>query len=510
MTEDIYRHKNGLKHINILNNDGFSALFVVNTPIFDNSGVAHAVEHMVFRRSTAFPKPETLFQLTSLTDAKINASTFADTTYFHCQSQCSHTFMLAIDYLLNGLFNPIFDAEDLHCELHDGNDGGVIYQELIGVEQANQESVESTEKNNENTNQNDFFYGGTSATIGELSLNDLTTFHQRLYQATNITLVTANADIEQISNLITLLAKQANQSKQTKVALGKGRKQSQNTLQDNVQENVQENAQGNESNAHHQKKYSPAINTLITRYHLWLQDPNYQEIDDYCEIQSTNTSFKTNTESLPTLSSSNLISPLVTLSNTLIKDANNDQAIHVGIKNISIKKLANKTLLPNLFTKLYQQAKKQLTLNEPINELKFQRNQVCVNDQRNALWLTNISTTEQILATITSYIISAYPIFLAPRCQGLCYATQALTIENSSYLVIYSAFDVKPDTRLKAIPLCLLTLSQDKHFISISLALAKIKYCQAYHIDNSQLINITSTAISAYLQVLANHPHPKV
>ncbi|MBA6291036.1 insulinase family protein [Colwellia sp. MB3u-70] len=506
MIEAIYRHKNGLKHINILNNDGFSALFVVNTPIFDNSGVAHAVEHMVFRRSTAFPKAETLFQLTSLTDAKINASTLAKTTYFHCQSQCSHTFMLAIDYLLNGLFNPIFDAEDLHCELHDGNDRGVIYQELIGAEQANKESPESrVQNNNLDNNQNDFCYGGTSATIGKLSLKDLTTFHQRLYQATKIILVTANADSEQIANLIALLPKPANQSKQskqTKVALDKNRKQSKN--------NVQENAQGNESNAHHQKKYSPAINTLITSYHLWLQDPYYQEIDDYGEIQSTNTQFKTNTESLPTQPSSNLISPLITLSNTLIKDVSNDLAIDVGKKCIDIKQSANKTSLPNLFTKLYQQAKKQLTINELINESSFQRNQVCVSDQRNALWLTDIAATEKILATITSYIISAYPIFLAPRCQGLCYATQALTIEKSAYFVIYSAFDVNPNTRLKAIPLCLLTLSQDKNFISMSLALVKIKYCQAYHLDNSQLINITSSAISAYLQVLANSSHPKV
>ena len=64
MKTAMYRHENGLKHINIINNEGFSALFVVKTPIFDNSGVAHGVEHGVFRRSSSFPQPETLFQLT--------------------------------------------------------------------------------------------------------------------------------------------------------------------------------------------------------------------------------------------------------------------------------------------------------------------------------------------------------------------------------------------------------------------------------------------------------------
>ena len=496
MTEDIYRHQNGLKHINMVNSDGFSALFVVNTPIFDNSGVAHAVEHMVFRRSTAFPKPETLFQLTSLTDAKINASTFADTTYFHCQSQCSHTFILAINYLLNGLFNPIFDTEDLHCEIHDGNDKGVIYQELIGSEQADQQSTKENDKNN-------FCYGGISASIGDLSLNDLTVFHQSFYQACNITLVTANADIEQISHLISLLPKQpnqSNQSKQIKVALDKYRKQS--------QENLQKSTQKHKSNEHHQKKYSQAINQLITLYHLWLQDPYHQEIDDYREIKSANKSLVTNAETLPVLSRSNLIPSLVNLSYKLVKEANKDQAIGIDIKDIGIKQSASTRLLPNLFTQLCQQAKNnltnhKLTSNElTMNKALFHRNQACASDQRSALWLTDIGATEEKLANITSYIISAYPRFLAPRCQGLCYATQALTIENSAYLVIYTAFDVSPETRLKEVPLCLLRLSQDDSFISTSLVLAKIKYCKVYQVSNREVMNITSTDISAYLQML--------
>lgn len=470
LTEGIYRHKNGLKHINIVNSDGFSALFVVNTPIFDNSGVAHGVEHMVFRRSTAFPKPETLFQLTSLTDAKINASTCADTTYFHCQSQCYHTFILVIRYLLNGLFNPIFDAEDLRCEIHDGHDKGVIYHELIGIEQAEQKTTEAKNKNN-------FCYGGISSSIGKLSLNDLTTFHQRFYHENNITLLTSNADIEQIANLITLLPKQTNQSQQIKTGVDKHIKKSQR----------------NDSNEH-PKKYPQAINKLMTLYHLWLEDPDYQKMYDYTEIEIANKPLDSDTENLPP---SHLISPLITLSNKLIKDAKNDRGIKIS---------ASKPSLPHLFNTLYQQAKQSLTS----NELNHQRNVACASDQHNALWLVNIGDTEQEIANITSYIISAYPMFLAPRYQGLCYATQALTIEDSTYLAIYSAFGVNPDTRLKEVNLCLLRLSQDNSFINTSLALAKIKYCRTYLVSNSQVINITSTHIANYLQMLVKNHHPKV
>lgn len=495
LTEDIYRHANGMKHINIINNDGFNALFVVNTPIADNSGVAHAVEHMIFRGSTAFPQPETLFQLTSLTDAKINASTFADTTYFHCQSQCEHNFMLAINYLLNGLFTPIFKVDDLRFEIHDGNDKGVIYQELIGVEQAIQESAantEGTEGNDKNPNQDEFCYGGISTTIGELTLNDLTAFHQRFYQANNITLVTANADIEQISNLIALLPKPLTQKE---VELDKYRTQS----QANGQENAQGNQQDNENSENHQKKYSPAINKLITIYHQWLQDPYYQEIDDYKEIESAKKPLVTSTNTLPTLPNSSLIPALATLSNRLINETNNKQAVIIDTNTAS-----NKSSLPGLFTELYQQASKQLES----NKLYRRENNAYANDLRNTLWLTDISSAEQELATIASYIISAYPKFLAPRCQGACYATQALTIENSAYLAIYSAFDVNIDVRLKETSQCLLTLSQDISYISMSLSLAKIKLCQAVQVKNtkvknSQINSITATDVSAYLLRLA-------
>ncbi len=284
LTKDVYHHKNGLKHINIINGDGFSAIFIVNTPIFDNSGVAHGVEHMAFRRSAAFPKPETLFQLTSLTDAKINASTFSDTTCFHCQSQCSHTFILVINYLLNGIFNPVFDAEDLRCEIHDGNNKGVIYQELLGIEQAHKKVSVSNK-------QDDFCYGGISKSIGDLSLNDLTYFHQRFYHANNITLVTANADIEKISNLIALLPEQQNQSKQVKVDL----------------DNKKSQHKQSEDDGHNQKKYSEAINKLIDVYHLWLQDLYNQKVYVYKEIKSAAKTSITNEDFLPDDLKSDLI-----------------------------------------------------------------------------------------------------------------------------------------------------------------------------------------------------------
>ncbi|MGV2872162.1 insulinase family protein [Colwellia sp. E150_009] len=481
MTENIYCHENGLKHINLVDDGGFSALFVVNTPIFDNSGVAHGVEHMVFRRSTAFPQPETLFQLTSLTDAKINASTFANKTYFHCQSQCYHTFMLAVNYLLNGLFDPIFDTEDLRCEIHDGDNKGVIYQELIGKEQANNEKNQSTHK----SDANQFSYGGISTSIGKLSLNDLIAFHQHYYRASNIILVTANANVEQIAHLIDLLPKQTELPTQVKIEIETQKKQSLNREPNNAKNHTSRRIQESENNDPHQKKYSSAINKLIRVYYFWLENP-------YCKkIKHIKKQLTTNKESLLVNTQRDLIPALINLSTKLAKN--------IDTNTLYLKISTEPPSLPNLFTTLCQQAKASLTSNISNNI-----SHGYATDQRNALWLTNIKATDEVIANITSYIISASPYFLAPRCQGLCYATQALTIEKSSYFVIYSAFNVDPNYQLKALPHCLLRLSQDDSFISMSLALAKIKYRQAYQVNNSHVMNITVSDISVYLQTLIN------
>jgi hypothetical protein len=525
MKTAMYRHENGLKHINIINNEGFSALFVVNTPIFDNSGVAHGVEHGVFRRSSSFLQPETLFQLTSLTDAKINASTFADSTYFHCQSQCEDTFNLAIEYLLSGLFLPIFDKEYLSCEVYDGdskdNDKGkgVIYRELIGIEQASKASAKSDESDNseENDTKEEFNYGGVSSTIGELTLKEITAFHQRFYQASNMTLVTANADIVKVSRLISLLPVPTVQEKTSQAESLKNQPIAQIKNATDINNNETER---------HQAKYSPAINTLIKTYYLTLQTPNYLHFDNYTSLD--NVALETMANAKPKADNAGVIAPLVSLSDKYLEAANNEQRIDISNK----AKTASQTLLPKLFNALCLEAKERFELND-VTGKNLNRNALCedelrnrelrkkelsqskhkikkleavsVCNQHNALWLREVSKAEHAIANITSYIVSAYPAFLSRRCQGFCYATQALTIENSTYFAVYSAFDIAPDEQLNTITPCLLALSEDKVFIRMSLALAKAKYCRVHQVNSNIIKDISQTDISGYLQKMAGN-----
>jgi len=490
-SKGFYLH-NRLKHVNVNNDHDFSALFVVNTPITDNSGIAHCVEHLIFRASKAFPHAITLFQLTALTNVKINASTMADTTYFHCQSPCLESFNLALSYLLNGIFSPKFCQDDLKKEIHDGNNCGVIYRELIGIKsQAEQQDKQLI---NENSSQvdNSYNYSGDSQLIGQLSLSDLQKFHQQHYQASNITLVTANADIEQVSILISQLPTQQ-KSLQIKNHLANANDNTNKRSHSNIHQNSKKKVSSS-ANDKQQKKYSPEINELIAVYYQWLQNPFDQEIK---KLKKQNkVPFKQTYEFKQPIKST-LILPLILLSKTLMS---------IKAKQLLPKKKSSKQVLPHLFTSLCLEAKVKLaSLNfnqEQSNKNQLGKDLVYVHDKYNTLLLIIIDKTERKLIEITSYIINAYPSFLAPRCQGLCYAIQSLPIEESSYLAIYSAFDCATDKRLNSINQSLLQLSQDISFIKECLPLAKIKYCctvQAKKYNN----DISPLAISAYLLAIA-------
>ena len=468
---DIYRHKNGMKHINLVDNEGFSALFIVNTPVSDNSGVAHAAEHMVFRRSTMFPQPETLFQLTALTDAKINASTFENTTFFHCRSECLQTFKLAITYLINGLFDPIFSDEDIKSEVKGKKETGVIYRELLGLESLEKE-CDSPKKNNE------FNYGGTSNFIGDLNHSDISSFLQCFYQGNNITLVTANADVNNIFTIISLLPK--------------SQEQSQATLTNKIN-TKQKITLENELN---DKKYPKEIKKLIDAYHLTEQNANFEKVIDCEGIDEAIITAETSLTSQPMISKNGLIPQL---SNLLNQFTHSQSMIINKNTDLSNNKISVNKQLPGLFVELYEKAKASLV------KCKFnqQKCHVISHNQNNALWVSKITQKEAVIANLTSYLISAYPEFLAHRYQGHCYATQAIVIENSTYLTIYSAFDVNPAERLKKIPDYLLMISKDINYIQDSLTLAKLKFFQEYGDVDNNIKQITSSNISSYLHALA-------
>lgn len=199
---EMYQHNNGLKHINVTKKGNFSAVFVVNTPALDDSGVSHAVEHFIFRRSQLFSQAETLFQLVALTDLKINASTLSNKTYFHCQSGCFDSFILGMKYLLSGILTPNFVEEDLTKEITNHVNGGVIYRELNSSQFNKSDITQKLANMSDLTDERCHQYAGTCQTISTISLDDLKQYHQQFYQANKITLITSNTPPKHFLKLI--------------------------------------------------------------------------------------------------------------------------------------------------------------------------------------------------------------------------------------------------------------------------------------------------------------------
>lgn len=174
--------KFSVRHIK--RNSGFTALFAIDTPCVDDSGVAHAIEHLVFRGQGDFHDPNSLFQLTGLLPLKINATTTQHTTYFHCHSPFKELCLLGINFLYQGLTRLKVSEEDMLSEVFNAN-GGVIHQELAALDgkicfgqgSFSLQQVLQTDNSEHRLS----LIGGSQTGIATLTSDDLTRYYQQYY-----------------------------------------------------------------------------------------------------------------------------------------------------------------------------------------------------------------------------------------------------------------------------------------------------------------------------------------
>ena len=215
-----YTHQSGLTHFNVQDQSDtgrYSGALFVATPSENDSGIAHALEHLVFRQSQAFPDSTTLFQLVALTDIQINASTLDGVTCFHFSSSCRDYFYLAARYLLSGMLNPAIQSK--HCveEIFDGESRGVIYRELLGYQNNPNYLHQLQVLRGDQSPQRIACYGGTTDTLAQITLDKLKQYHQDYYRCNNIELITSYDQVESLHNeLEPLLAKYGARSSQFK------------------------------------------------------------------------------------------------------------------------------------------------------------------------------------------------------------------------------------------------------------------------------------------------------
>ena len=580
----IKRHPNGLQHHNINDEQGFSALIVVNTPALDDSGVSHAVEHLVFRRSAAFNHAESLFQLTALTDLSINASTHYNVTYYHCHSQCLQTCLLGLNYLLNGLLAPAFVTQDLAHEIYHNDCYGVINRELTPQQDDQQDKQQRAISRSDTSAQRCYQYGGDIELISKLTLADITRYHAQYYQAQKMHLVTGNIEPTLVTSLLEsinditknktpycskalpkadffenkhyetthfeannqlvrwyiddefyayfsknhknlshliesfdaqLISPQYNLNNKQQFALDiiapincsetvLSKALANFILKHPEDKSVKENEQPN--------KFSPEIIRLFDYYQTLMRDlesaltPNLtpNSTQGLNQKLSKKQSLNLNKQTAFTLERGTVY-PLQKQPRIKQQQTNKSTAL-LPVENLLLIQLSQHLsegkyqqseykhrALPTIFSPLLMQAQQKLIQHQELGQRQDQEKIAQVFDPNHCLILLNINDTEQNIAILTSFIISAYPTFLASRTQGHCYAIASHYLTDSHHLAFYSAFDVDPCFRLSAITQSLKTLSKDLQFIAAALPLAKSK------LNNVELKSVTADSVAEFI-----------
>ncbi|MCX7726823.1 MAG: insulinase family protein, partial [Chitinispirillaceae bacterium] len=194
---EFYHLKSGAKVVHFFNSDPnnlFSIAF--RTPVNDNTGVAHILEHSVLCGSKRYPVKDPFQEMMKGSlHTFLNALTYPDKTVYPVSSQVEKDFFNLVSVYADAVFNPIlsentFYQEGWHFEVTDLNKPidikGIVYNEMKGVYSNFSSQVERKLLSTlfPDTNYH-FESGGDPEHIPELTYEDFIAFHRRYYHPSN-------------------------------------------------------------------------------------------------------------------------------------------------------------------------------------------------------------------------------------------------------------------------------------------------------------------------------------
>ena len=118
-----------------------SGYFCLATEAFDDDGIPHDLEHLIFQGSEDYPYQEILQLLAQrCLSSHVNAWTARDHTCYMVTTAGSDGFLTIMPIFLEHIFHPTLNDVDYVTEIHhinkDGEDAGVVYSEMKGVEKS--------------------------------------------------------------------------------------------------------------------------------------------------------------------------------------------------------------------------------------------------------------------------------------------------------------------------------------------------------------------------------------
>lgn len=196
----LLKHKKTGARIVVLSNDDDNKVFNIGfrTPVTDDTGVPHIIEHTVLCGSDNFPVKEPFMELVKGSlNTFLNAMTYPDKTVYPVASYNDKDFNNLMHVYMDAVFHPniykeenIFKQEGWHYELNSREDditiNGVVYNEMKGLfssvdEMASRVSLQSLFPDNGYSSES----GGDPDFIPSLTYQQYLEFHKKYYHPSN-------------------------------------------------------------------------------------------------------------------------------------------------------------------------------------------------------------------------------------------------------------------------------------------------------------------------------------
>ncbi|KAJ5973576.1 hypothetical protein N7481_010786 [Penicillium waksmanii] len=185
--------------------------FVLATEIHDDSGAPHTLEHLCFMGSRNYQYKGFLDKLATRVYSSTNAWTAPDHTAYTLDTAGWEGFARILPIYLEHVIAPTLTDEGCYTEVHHidgaGNDAGVVYSEMQGVQNNAAELIDLAARRATYPEGVGFRYetGGMMEQLRVLSAERIREFHREMYQPKNLCLV-ITGEVDQ-NNMLQILDK---------------------------------------------------------------------------------------------------------------------------------------------------------------------------------------------------------------------------------------------------------------------------------------------------------------
>ncbi|KAL8954070.1 MAG: hypothetical protein Q9222_000127 [Ikaeria aurantiellina] len=172
-----------------------NGFFTLATEIHDDSGAPHTLEHLCFMGSKTYRYKGFLDKLATRAYSNTNAWTATDHTAYTLDTAGWKGFAQILPVYLEHVIVPTLTDAGCYTEVHhvdgSGNDAGVVYSEMQGVQNTQGELMDLRSKRLLYPENIGFRYetGGMMEQLRVLTADRIRTFHRDMYQPKNLCLV---------------------------------------------------------------------------------------------------------------------------------------------------------------------------------------------------------------------------------------------------------------------------------------------------------------------------------